>query len=167
MLARRTLCFPLAAAALMLGCLASEPPPVALYPNAAAAPLPPAQVATLVGTIARVDNRDVTDLGGPFALLPGCHVVELTRQIPNNGFGLSGGVYWTGQLPAVTFALQMKAGARYVIRRDIIMGSGQMGRLVTSTREEVPGVGATELSPPTSPDDIAACRSAPGAAIIH
>jgi hypothetical protein len=148
-------------ATLALGCLASEPPAIALYPNAAAGRLPPGQVATLAGSIARVDGRDVADLGGPFELLPGCHVVELIRQIPNNGYGLSAGVYGTGQLPVAIFALPMKAGARYVLRRDLVPAGNGMGRrLILSAREELPGGAATDLSPSAAWADIVACRDA-------
>jgi hypothetical protein len=145
--------------ALALGCLGSEPPAIALYPNAAAGRLPPAQVATLLGPIARVDDRDVADLGGPFELLPGCHVVELTRQIPN-GFRLSSGVYGTSQLPVAIFALPMKAGARYVLWRDLVPAGTSMGRrLVFSAREELPGGAATDLSPSAAWSDIVDCRT--------
>jgi hypothetical protein len=152
--------FPVFASALALGCLGSEQPTMPLYPNAAAVRLPPAQVATLIGPIARVDDRDVADLGGPFDLLPGCHVIELTRQIPNNGYGLSTGVYGTGQLPVAVFALPMKAGARYVLRRDLVpAGNGMARRLVFSAREELPGGAATDLSPSFAWADVAACRT--------
>jgi hypothetical protein len=158
---RRLLGSLLVPTALALGCLGSEPPAIALYPNAAAVRLPPAQVATLVGPIARVDDREVADLGGPFDLLPGCHVVELTRQIPNNGFGLSTGVYGSGQLPVAVFALPMKAGARYVLRRDLVpAGTGMGRRLVFSAREELPGGAATDLSPSAAWSDVVACRTA-------
>lgn len=148
------------AGTLTLGCLGSEPPAIALYPNAAVARLPPDQVSTLNGTIARVDDRDVAELGGPFELLPGCHVVELTRQIPNNGYLHTTGVYFTGQLPVAIFALPMKAGARYVVRRDLVpTGTGMQRRLVFSAREELPGGAATDLSPSAAWTDVVACRT--------
>jgi hypothetical protein len=153
------------AGTLTLGCLGSEPPAIALYPNAAVARLPPNQVATLSGTIARVDDRDVAELGGPFELLPGCHVVELTRQIPNNGYSLTIGVYFTGQLPVAIFALPMKAGARYVVRRDLVpTGTGMQRRLVFSAREELPGGAGTDLHPSFAWHDVVDCRAAPVAA---
>jgi len=153
------------AGTLTLGCLGSEPPAIALYPNAAVARLPPDQVSTLNGTIARVDDRDVAELGGPFELLPGCHVVELTRQIPNNGLGLSRGIYGTGQLPVAIVALPMKAGARYVLRRELVpAGTGMGRRLVFSAREELPGGAETDLHPSFAWHDVVDCRAAPAAA---
>jgi hypothetical protein len=149
--------FPIAA--LALGCLGSEAPGIPLYTSATGARLPPDQVASLIGPIARVDDRDVADLGGPFDLLPGCHVVELTRQVPNNGYGMTTGVYFSGQLPVAVFALPMKAGARYVIRRDLApTGNGMARRIAFSAREELPG-GGTDLSPSFAWDDVAACRA--------
>ncbi|HEY4184584.1 MAG TPA: hypothetical protein VGP07_05910 [Polyangia bacterium] len=160
MTARPLLLFPLLAATLALGCLGSEPPAIALYPNAATVRLPPDQVATLIGPIARVDDHDVTDLGGPFELLPGCHVVELTRRIPNNGYALSTGTYFTGQLPVAIFALPMKPGARYVLRRDLIpAGTGMQVRLAFSAREELPGGAATDLHPSFAWHDVVDCRA--------
>ena len=152
------------AGTLTLGCLGSEPPAIALYPNAAVARLPPDQVATLSGTIARVDDRDVAELGGPFELLPGCHVVELTRQVPNNGYSLTTATYFR-QLPVAVFALPMKAGARYLVRRDLVpTGTGMQRRLVFSAREELPGGAGTDLHPSFAWHDVVDCRAAPAAA---
>lgn len=165
MTARPPLRFLLLAGTLTLGCLASEAPAIALYPNASVARLPPDQVATLTGTIARVDDRDVAELGGPFELLPGCHVVELTRQVPNNGYSLTTGVYFARQLPVAIFALPMKAGARYVVRRDLVpAGTGMQRRLVFSAREELPGGTGTDLHPSFAWHDVVDCRATQAAA---
>src|SRR5690242_21875374 len=104
----RSLLFP---ALVALGCLASEPPAVPLYPNGETARLRAGQVADLVGPIGKIDGRDVSGLGGRFDLLPGCHVVELSRRSDNNSYGLSGGVYLTGSFPATFYALRMRAGS--------------------------------------------------------
>jgi hypothetical protein len=97
-------------------------------------------------------------------VLPGCHVIDLERQMPANAFGLSSGVYFSGQLNATTYALRMKAGARYIIRRDI-SSDGQVARVDLSAREELPNNGpVTDLSPVKSPDEISACKAwTPGA----
>ncbi|HVV50022.1 MAG TPA: hypothetical protein VHO06_10220 [Polyangia bacterium] len=145
---------------LALGCLASDPPAVPLYPNAAAAPLPPNQVADVMGPIGKIDGRDVSAQGGRFALLPGCHVVELDRQSDNSSYSLTGGIYLTGSHAAVTYALRMRAGGRYFIRRDTIaQGIGNSVRVVLSAREEMPGGTVTDLEPAKKLADITACKA--------
>jgi hypothetical protein len=153
----RSLLLPLA---LALGCLASEPPAVALYPNGETTRLPPTQVADLVGPIAKIDGREVSGLGGRFDLLPGCHIVELDRHSDNSSYSLTGGVYLTGSFPGTVYALRMQAGARYFIKRDtIVEGIGVAVRVVLSAREEAPGGAVTDLSPAKSMDDLKACRA--------
>jgi hypothetical protein len=147
-------------ATLALGCLASEPPAVLLYPNAESARLPPSQVANLLGPIAKVDDREVGGLGGRFDLLPGCHVVQLDRQSDNSSYSLTGATYLTGSFPATTYALRMQAGARYIIQRQVVTeGIGPKMRVVLSAREETPGGAVTDLEPAKSADDIAACKA--------
>jgi hypothetical protein len=148
----------LAWAALGAGC-AAEPPPVPLYPNAAAQPRSPAEVATVEGPLQRIDGQDVNGQGGRFALLPGCHLVDLDQQASANNYSLSGGVYLTGQLQKVSYALRMKPGARYVIRRDTVSGEMQSVRIVLSAREELPGGATSDLDPIKSGDDIQACKA--------
>jgi hypothetical protein len=154
----------LAALAIALLALACRPgggdlTGVPLYPNAATVRLPHNQVAQVIGPIAKVDDQEVGDQGGVFDLLPGCHIVELDRQMPASSYGVSNAVYFSGQLRAVTFALRMKAGARYVIRRDMVStGSSMTGRVVLSAREEDANGGATDLEPVKTLDDIAACK---------
>ena len=143
-----------------LGCLASEPPAVLLYPNADSARLPPNQVAGLLGPIAKVDARDVAGLGGRFDLLPGCHVVQLDRQSDNSNYSLTGATYLTGSFPATTYALRMQAGARYIIQRQAVTdGIGPRMRVVLSAREEAPGGAVTDLEPAKSVADIEACKA--------
>jgi hypothetical protein len=146
--------------ALALGCLASEAPAVPLYPNAAAAPLPPGRVADVMGPIGKIDGRDVSGLGGRFDLLPGCHVVELERQSDNNNYSLTGGIYLTGSYPAVTYFLRMRAGGRYIIRRDAVTeGIGQTVRTVLAAREEMPDGAVTDLAPAQSAAELSACKA--------
>lgn len=147
-------------AVLSAGCLAAAPSAVPLYPNSEVERLPPNRVANLSGPIARIDGRDVPDVDGPFELLPGCHVVELLRQMPDSGFGLSSGVYVSGQFPPMVYALRMLAGARYSIRRDLLqLGAGQTTRLVVTAREELPDGVVREFSPAQSEADVAACKA--------
>ena len=145
---------------LALGCLASEPPAVPLYPNSESTLLPPNQVADIVGPIGKIDRREVGSLGGRFQLLPGCHIVELTRQGDESNYSLTSGIYLTGSFPAATYAIRMQAGARYVIQRQtVVEGVGVTARLVLSAREEAPGGAVTDLVPAKSIDDLKACRA--------
>jgi hypothetical protein len=154
-------------AALTLGCLASEPPAVPLYPNGETTRRPPNQVADLNGPIGKIDGREVNGLGGRFDLLPGCHIVELDRQSDNGSYGLSSAVYITGSFPATLYALRMQAGARYFIKRDTIAeGVGVTVRVVLSAREEAPGGAVTDLSPAKSLEEVRACK-AWGATLAH
>lgn len=134
-----------------------EPPGVPLYPNSATTRLPRNQVALVAGPIAKIDGQEVVDQGGRYELLPGCHVVELDRRMIADGNNLSGGMYWTGQFPNATYAIHMKAGAHYEIRRDIF-ADGQSGRVVLSAREEEPSGAITDLEPAKSAEEIRACR---------
>jgi hypothetical protein len=149
----------LAAVTLVLGCHPGvEAPGVPLYPNGSETTrLPRSEIAMVAGPIAKIDGQDVGDQGGRFELLPGCHVVELDRRMVPDGNNLSGGMYWTGQFPSTTYAIRMKAGARYDIRRDIF-ADGQTGRIVLSARSEEASGAMADLVPATSEEEIAACR---------
>jgi hypothetical protein len=137
----------------------ADTPGVPLYPNAATMRLPRDQVAQVAGPIAKIDGQEVGDMGGLFDLLPGCHVVELDRQMPASSYSVSNAVYFTGQLRVVTYALRMKPGARYIIRRDMYTGSSSMsGRIVLTAREELATGAGSDLDPAKSGDDIAACK---------
>jgi hypothetical protein len=145
-------------ATLTLACHpAVDTPGVPLYPNGATTPLPRNQIAQVAGPIAQIDGKDVVGQGGLFDLLPGCHIVELERRLRGEGYALSSGAYWSGQFPITIYALHMKAGARYVIRREID-SDGQSGRVILSAREEEASGATADLSPAKSAGDIKACR---------
>lgn len=148
---------PLVAALLALACSPGIAPRGApLYANAA--PLPRTAVAELMGPIGKVDGRDVLGQGGSFELLPGCHVVELDRR-PLNSDNMSGGVYLSGNYPLTTYAIRMKAGASYIIRRGLpSSGGGQMVLLQLSALEEDANGRVTELNPMKSTDEIHECN---------
>lgn len=143
-------------AALGAGC-AAEPPPVALYPNAAAQPRSAAEVAVVEGPILRIDGQGVNERGTRFALLPGCHVVDIDQA--NSGNSLSSGMAVTGQTQPATYALRMKPGGHYTIRRDAVTGELQTVRIVLSAREELPGGATSDLDPIKSGEEIAACKA--------
>jgi hypothetical protein len=152
----------LAVATCAVACHATvDPPGVPLYPNGATARLPRNQIAYLAGPIAKIDEQDVVDQGGSFELLPGCHIVELERRLVADGYALSGGVYWTGNFPTTIYAIRMKPGARYIIRREIRTGEMVASRVMLSAREEEASGKATDLVPATSEADIKACMDQP------
>src|SRR6185503_2309407 len=103
----------------------------------------------------------VADLGGWFELLPGCHVVELDRRVAGGSTGLTSAVYLSGEFANTTYALRMKPGARYVIRREISEGLGGLGstvRVDLSAREEQASGAATDLAPARSAQDVKDCQ---------
>ena len=146
------------------GCASGGPPAVPLYPDAESSRLPAGQVASVVGPIAMIDGRDVSQMGGWFDLLPGCHVIELQRQSSSSFILGAGGMH--AKLAATVYALRMKAGAHYVIQQDVISGgNGSSLRVARSAREELPGGATTDIDPVKSRDDVPACRD--WAATLH
>jgi len=129
---------------------------VPLYATDGATRPPRSEIAEVVGPLGKVDGRDVLDQGGWFELRPGCHVVELDPRPPTDS-SLSSPMYFTGQFSVTTYVLRMKAGARYVIRRNVITGSHQ-GRITLSALEEAAGGATTELAPMQTVDEIQACK---------
>jgi hypothetical protein len=150
----------LAVVPLALACHpAIEAPGVPLYPNGETTRLPRDQIALVAGPIAKIDGQEVVDQGGRYELLPGCHVVELDRRMTANGNSLTGGAYWTGQFPSTVYAIRMKAGARYDIRRDLYAdGLGGMGRIALSAREEEANGTGSDIVPANSEEDLKACK---------
>jgi len=56
-----------------------------------------------------------------------------------------------------TYAIRMKPGARYAIRRDLY-SDGSRGRVVLSAREEEANGAMADLSPMKSIDEIRTCK---------
>jgi len=112
-------------------------------------------VARLVGPIGLVDGRDVAAQGEVFDLLPGCHVVQLYGDMArSNGY-----VTLLGPVPRFVFALRMKAGRRYFIRREFVQNmSSTTGRVVAIAEEEDSARARTALSPARNDNDIRACK---------
>lgn len=129
-LAERHLCAVLLCAALV-GCIASAGQSVALYPDPEHRRAP-TEVATLVGDVAIVDGKDVTEYGNSFELLPGCHLVATPSKWGQTGH------YETmvANIGHVYFAIDMKAGYRYVLRIEIASLTGGGGKLSITAREE-------------------------------
>jgi hypothetical protein len=125
--------------------------------------LPAAEVAKLSGPIAKVDGVDVSHRGSLFALLPGCHIVELPTQL---GEGTSNGA-WSVNIGHVSYALAMKAGRLYAIDTELQPGSSAStgnasvgGVKVTATERDVDGKAIAKLSRVHNKRDIESCRAA-------
>jgi len=143
----------LSAAACISG---GEPRRVRLYP--ASEEPSPQELATLSGFVRFVDDRDVSELIGPFELLPGCHVIgtplEWTGRAPDGG---PGAVATTGRW---TFALPMRAGHHY--RIEVITGplTAPVGTLtIKGFEEDLAGNTTREFERAKSPADIEACMT--------
>jgi hypothetical protein len=151
--------------ALVLGCGPLESPTIPLYPNSQTTRLPRSEVAEVAGPIEKIDGNEVAGWHGFFDLLPGCHVVELEPRLsifvvgrPARGSGSYQQQF--GPLPLVTYALRMKAGARYIIRHEPHVGGGfwSISGVYLSAREEQPNGPAIDLAPMQSADEIKACK---------
>src|ERR1700690_3892244 len=103
-----------------------------LYPDPQSR-LPDDRVARLVGPIGSVDGKEVSAQGDGFDLLPGCHIVQLHGDMARS----NGNFYWVGPVPRFIFALRMKAGHRYILRREFVQDmSSTTGSIVALAREE-------------------------------
>jgi len=125
--------------------------------------LPAAEVAKLSGPIAKVDGVDVSHMGSLFALLPGCHIVELPTEL---GGGTSSGA-WSVNIGHVSYALAMKAGRLYVIDTELQPGSSASvgnasvgGVKVTATERDADGKAIAKLARVHTKGDIESCRAA-------
>jgi hypothetical protein len=52
----------------------------------------------------------------------------------------------------------MKAGARYIVRRDLAEGLGDTVRVVLAAHEEEASGAKTDLTPASSAEDLKACK---------
>jgi hypothetical protein len=127
-------------------------------------PRPSAEVARLSGPIAKVDGVDVSDKGALFALLPGCHIVELRKKI---GEG-SGNGAWTEEIGRVVYAIPMKAGHVYVIDAELKAGgstssvgnSGIGDVKLRAVEQDAEGNVVAKLSKARTKADTQKCREA-------
>jgi hypothetical protein len=117
----------------------------------------------LSGPVAKVDGVDVSRLGSMFALLPGCHIVELKSKI---GEGTSGGA-WSEEIGHVVYAFQMKAGHLYAIDTEVrpggadSVGNASVGGIkLRAVEQDANGKVLAKLSRVRSNADIERCRAA-------
>jgi hypothetical protein len=143
-------------AALSAAACISVARPCQLYPPAPQ-PLASEQVSTLTGYVQFVDDKDVSELGGSFDLLPGCHVIGTpSHWSERSPVSYSVVVATTGQW---TFALPMRAGHRY--RIEVIVGvvTGPTAPLTIKGYEsDLRGTQTREFEHATSLKDIEACK---------
>jgi hypothetical protein len=131
--------------------------PYRLYPPAPQ-PFGPEQVSTLTGYVQFVDDKDVSELGGSFELLPGCHVIGTPSHWSENTPGVNSAVVAT--TGRGTFALPMRAGHRY--RIEVIVVGVMTGPTALLTikgfESDLGGNETREFEQATSPKDIEACK---------
>jgi hypothetical protein len=129
----------------------SDQAPAPLY-SASQQPSSPDEVATLHGDVGEVDGKFVSDHGGSFALLPGCHVVRVVeswgRMDPQ-----SGGV--VVKVPRLLYALPMQGGHRYVVRIQTDLSGSSVN--ISASEEDSAG-NVTRQFPPADEQAIASCR---------
>lgn len=125
-------------------------------------PRPTADVAKLSGPVAKVDGMDVSHLGSLFALLPGCHVVELPTTL---GQGTSTGA-WSATIGHVSYAFAMKPGHLYVIETHTLPGNAASvgnavvgGVKVTAVERDSDGNLVAKLAQVRSRADVEKCRT--------
>jgi hypothetical protein len=138
------------------GCI-SVARPYQLYPPGPQ-PLRPEQVATLTGYVQFVDDKDVSELGGSFELLPGCHVVGTPSHWSEQTPGVNSAVVaTTGRW---TFALPMRAGHRYRIEVNVVgVMTGPTAPLtIKGFESDLGGNETREFEQATSPNDIEGCK---------
>jgi hypothetical protein len=71
----------------------------------------------------------------------------------------NGNFYFVGPVPRFVFALRMKAGHRYILRREFVQNmSSTTGRIVAFAHEEDSTGASSPLSPIQHSDDIRVCK---------
>jgi hypothetical protein len=148
----------LLAAAGGVACGHLQPVDHPLYPGPAR---PSGEVARLSGPLALVDGADVSGLGSSFALLPGCHVVELQKRI---GEGSTSGA-WSADLRHRVYAFKMQAGHSYEIDVQLrsgneSVGNGTVGAVkITAVERDARGTAVGFLAPVRNNAEVQACRA--------
>jgi hypothetical protein len=138
-----------------LGCACgTAKPPKPLYPDPGR-PLSAGEVATLHGDVRKVDGNVVSENGGAFALLPGCHlvgVVENWGRLDMNGGGV------VVKVPPIVYAMPMRGGYRYIVRIEADHGMAGGGATIKATEEDAQG-NVTGQFAPANAQAVADCQS--------
>lgn len=149
-----------------LGCAQFHAQPYPLYGE----PMQPSdRVATLMGPIGVVDGKNVAKRGSLFALLPGCHVVSLRKEMSEGGLGGA----WSIELPEQTYVFRMQAGHTYEIQvlRQSSVGAGSAvstvgnatpagGVKIEAVDRDAQGKILAVVAPTRSSSEIEACAAA-------
>jgi hypothetical protein len=130
------------ASLLLVGCITGTGNARALYPGA---PRPAGELARLSGPIAAVDGQDVSKYGRSFALLPGCHVVQLAAKTGETSS--SGGGGYVTNLPSAVYAFRMRAEHVYEIDvRFDGQGGPTVGQVTVRAWDRDANGGAVEVA---------------------
>jgi hypothetical protein len=130
--------------------------PAGSHPLYSGPALPPAQTATLSGYVGKVDDVDVSGLGGPFAVLPGCHIVTSRNTVGEDSPSGS----WSVVMPKRTFAFRMQAGRVYEIQTQRQGSGSETGSLKMRAVElDASGKKLAEVSPVHGKADVQACHA--------
>lgn len=141
--------------AALVACV-SDRPPTPLYPDPGRQ-LAPHEIATLHGDVRDVDGKFVSEYGGAFALLPGCHVVGVVEKWGRVDPQMGGVV---ANLPRIVFAIPMQGGHRYVVRIDARVEGGPTGSVnITAHEEDAQGNVTQTFSPTSDAAAVAECKS--------
>ena len=132
-----------------------EDRPYPLYETGPTRPMP-AQLATLHGPIAAVDGQKVTGKGKTFALLPGCHIVTLQRNVGAADSNANGA--WAGTLPPLAVAFKMRPAHTYLVNVRFEETSGPYGHMRIDARERDPQGQTSPVPWIRSNADIDECR---------
>jgi hypothetical protein len=155
--------------ALASGCLTASERATPLYP-ASASPPTAAQLATLdfrrpggsapvVGSpsfIRTVDGRDVSTFPAPFALLPGCHVVETAGRQVTAAKALS----YVGDVDPRVFPFRMRAGHEYTVVEEYAESTGPIVNVsVHAVERDAVGRQMQQIAAASGDADLQACRA--------
>lgn len=116
--------------------------------------------ATVLGPVASIDGEPVDRVGDPIELAPGCHVLRTDRKFIAS---TSTNTLWY-DMPAVDFALPMRAGYNYYIERQILEPTGQSSPVrFTAYEREPSGRVIRTFAPVRGKADLDACVASAGA----
>lgn len=136
-----------------MGCTHFQPGPRPLYPGPVE---PPEKTALLSGYVAKVDDVDVSQMGGAFSLLPGCHVVTSSTNLGND----SPSGAWSSVVPKLVFALRMQAGHAYQIEAQRQGSGSETSNLkMHAIERDAAGKKLGETPPTYDKADLEGCRA--------
>jgi hypothetical protein len=132
----------------LVGCGCGTAKPKPLYPDPGR-PLAANEVATLHGDVREVDGKVVSEHGGSFALLPGCHLV---RTVENWGRLDNHGGSVTVKFPPIWYAMPMRGGYHYIVRIQADHVPARVHARITAIEEDAQGNVTNQFSPANTRD---------------